>query len=142
MISPANTVSPNPSGVNGPNSSPTLSHTGRLSPRLPAPKTAPKETRFEDIVHVQRRDGVLETSLGSGILETSLSGGLPSTIQCEEKLPSCSSSLQSLTGATLKHEGPMRETNIILFQDTEPTDQVQDTKRDLFDFDSEGGTDL
>ncbi|XP_033629263.1 potassium voltage-gated channel subfamily H member 8-like isoform X1 [Asterias rubens] len=142
VISPANTVSPNPSGVNGPNSSPTLSHTGRLSPRLPAPKTAPKETRFEDIVHVQRRDGVLETSLGSGILETSLSGGLPSTIQCEEKLPSCSSSLQSLTGATLKHEGPMRETNIILFQDTEPTDQVQDTKRDLFDFDSEGGTDL
>ncbi len=141
VISPATTVSQNPSGVNGPHSSPTLSPTGRLSPRLPAAKTGPKETRFEDIVHVQRRDGVLETSLGSGILETSLSSGLPSSIHCEEKLHS-SSSLQSLTGATAKHEGPVRETNIILFQGTEPTDQVQDTQRGLFDFDSEGGTDL
>ncbi|XP_038048828.1 potassium voltage-gated channel subfamily H member 8-like isoform X2 [Patiria miniata] len=138
VISPGNTSTCNPSGVNnGPHSSPVRSPNS-FGPKL---KPAAKETRFEDIVHVQRRDGVLETSLGSGILETNLSSGLTGSTSSIPKFPS-STSLQSLTGATAKPEGPMRETNIILFQDPEPSEQAKDGKKDLFDFDSENGTDL
>lgn len=92
-------------------------------------------TRFEDIVHVQRQDGVLETSLGGGPLPFSVPVS-PNPIPQVSLKPSVTSNgdLKKPSAA------PVKETNLVLFQ--ESSDSEKEGEPSKIEYDSEGGTDL
>lgn len=93
-------------------------------------------TRFEDIVHVQRQDGVLETSLGGGPLPFSIP---PVSLN---PLPTVALKTSVTSNGDIKKLSapPVKETNLVLFQESSDSEKEGDPLK--VDYDSEDGTDL
>ncbi len=191
VITPLNapSTSSNQAGVNGPGSA-NFSHAPKV---LTVKIEQGDQSLTEDIVHVQRHDGLLETSLGTGIHSSSGSSGIqhsastPSVMGINQhpvlgarssyaagegashrsaailNMPSGSGS--SLRGGRRASEGsvltssersshpspirpephPVRETNIVLFQELDPLIGSEDIPEHINDQDSadtENSTDL
>nr|XP_054749999.1 potassium voltage-gated channel subfamily H member 8-like [Lytechinus pictus] len=140
------------SGLNGP-----------ATPGLPAPPAPCVMTvkigqgGEEDIIHVQRQDGVLETSLGGGIPElppgtmgptvaaltsavmaSATSNSACSTLERPRKRTNSSDTAKDEEGAS---GTSVKETNLVLFQG--PDESLTESESlERLDYDSENGTDL
>eukprot|EP00057_Strongylocentrotus_purpuratus_P019181 XP_011673655.1 PREDICTED: potassium voltage-gated channel subfamily H member 8 isoform X3 [Strongylocentrotus purpuratus] len=140
------------SGLNGP-----------ATPGLPAPP-APcimtvkiGQSGEEDIIHVQRQDGVLETSLGGGIPElppgtmgptvaalasavmaSASSNSACSTLERPRKRTNSSDTAKDDEGASGSR---VKETNLVLFQGPDEN-MTESESLERLDYDSENGTDL
>ncbi|XP_054749999.2 potassium voltage-gated channel subfamily H member 8-like [Lytechinus pictus] len=140
------------SGLNGP-----------ATPGLPAPPAPCVMTvkigqgGEEDIIHVQRQDGVLETSLGGGIPElppgtmgptvaaltsavmaSATSNSACSTLERPRKRTNSSDTAKDEEGAS---GTSVKETNLVLFQG--PDENLTESESlERLDYDSENGTDL
>ncbi|XP_071822601.1 voltage-gated inwardly rectifying potassium channel KCNH3-like isoform X2 [Apostichopus japonicus] len=140
VILPVNqsTHGPTPS-PNGPSGSSREAFLRPTSPRMLSVKIDHGDhhpTRFEDIVHVQRQDGVLETSLGGGPLPFSIP---PVSLN---PLPTVALKTSVTSNGDIKKLSapPVKETNLVLFQESSDSEKEGDPLK--VDYDSEDGTDL